>query len=95
MKYYQWSDVINFAISGRTPCSALLKDTVQLNSTGVFASGQGSGRVEICQCETDSSCYWETVSTGSLSTPFSWKNSIVVCRELEYFDVLSPILQNT
>ena len=37
-------------------------------------------------CSTDTSCFWQTVSTGSQTVPFSWKNSIVVCRELGYFD---------
>ena len=83
--------------SGRTPCNVTLQNSIQLNTTGVFAiSSVGSGRVEICYCTPSTTdCYWQTVSTGSNNDPFSWKNSIVVCRELGYFDVQSPILQNT
>ena len=72
-------------------------NTIQLNRSGVFSSSEGAGRVEICVCsgDTNSTCYWSTVSTGSTTVPMSWKNSIVVCRELGYLDVQSPILQNT
>ena len=70
---------------------------LRLNSEGGFTTG--AGRVEICACYivsvNSTSCTWNTVSTGSDSVPMGWKNSIVVCRQLGYTDVQSPILQNT
>ena len=84
-----------FFSSGQIPCLLENSNRIQLNNTGIFSSVQGSGRVEICNCVSNTSCFWQTVSTGSRTVPFSWKNSIVVCRELGYFDVQSPILQNT
>ena len=80
--------------SGQIPCSPEDANSIQLDSTGIFSSVQGSGRVEICVCSTDTSCFWQTVSTGSQTVPFSWKNFIVACRELGFYDVESPILQN-
>ena len=92
--------------TGQTPCST--HNTIQLNNGGVFSSVTGVGRVidiwyniygrvEICACNSvnnNSSCFWQTVSTGSLTEPISWKNSIVICRQLGYSDVQSPILQD-
>ena len=86
-----------YILSGQTPCTSVLNSTVKLNNQGVFMSSPEAGRVEICVCSTssNSSCFWCTVSTGSPSQPLSWKNSIVVCRELGYLDVQSPIIPNT
>ena len=72
------------------------QDDIQLNIAGFFSSG--AGRVEICRCsnnEDNSTCFWATVSTSSATQPWSWKNAIVVCRELGYNNVMNPILQNT
>ena len=80
--------------TGQTPCST--QDDIQLNTTGLFFSV--AGRVEICDCFNaidSSTCFWATVSTGSATEPWSWKNAIVVCRELGYNNVMNPILQNT
>ena len=83
-----------FSCTGQTSCS--VQDALQLNNDGVFIAGTGSGRVEICVCTANNSqCFWQTVSTGSLIEPISWKNSIVICRQLGYNHVQSPILQNT
>ncbi len=84
----------NLIITGQRSCnSAFSLQLVRLDE-----SVEGSGRVEICVCSDpvdNSTCYWNTVSTGSDSVPMGWKNSIVVCRQLGYTDVQSPILQNT
>ena len=84
-------------ISGQTLCSVEQENTVQLSNDGVFGSLPHSGRVEICVCDPlyNSTCYWNTISAGSNSVPMSWKNCIVVCRQLGYTDAQSPILQNT
>ncbi len=95
--YKQYLSVVSYSsfnYTGNGPCNSTFHNTIQLNNGGVFVTGQSAGRVELCYC-SGLSCSWQTVSAGSLTVPFSWKNSIVVCRELEYFDVQSPILQNT
>ena len=89
--------MIRFKFLGQTPCSTdPFRTAIRLNDGGVFKNG--SGRVEICECADffdGSTCYWNTVTTGSNSVPMGWKNSIVGCRQLGYTDVQSPILQNT
>ena len=81
-------------LAGQT---CLTDGALRLNNEGGFTSG--SCRVEICICDSVSvnstNCSWNTVSTGSDSVPMGWKNSLVVCRQLGYADVQSPILQNT
>ncbi len=62
----------------------IIHNAIQLNNGGVFSTVTGSGRVEICVCTNSSLCYWQTISTGSLTEPISWKNSIVICRHLYY-----------
>ena len=79
--------------TGQIMCSS--EDEIQLNAAGLFSPGAGC--VEICQCSSssgDSSCFWATINTGS-TQPLGWKNAIVVCRDLGYDDVMSPIFQNT
>ena len=82
---------------GQSPCESSQLNSLRLNNNGVFSSITSAGRVEICVCIDISNtiCRWQTVSTGSTTEPISWKNSIVVCRDLGYQDVQSPILQST
>ena len=79
--------------TGQTACST--QNDIQLNTMGFSLN---AGRVEICDCSNaadSSTCFWATVSAGSATQPWSWKNALVVCRQNGYNSVMNPILQNT
>ena len=84
-----------FIITGQTPC--ITANELQLNSTSSFTSTNNAGRLEICYCPSNGgNCTWATISAGSLTTPWSWKNVQVACRDLSINTGLgNPILQST
>lgn len=68
---------------GQDQC--LHENTLRLNPAGSFMSTihSVSGRLEICYCPSaSSSCTWSTVNLNAISTPWSWKNVQVACRQL-------------
>ena len=70
---------------------------MRLNDAGFFA-GDRAGRVEICDCGTESiNCEWKTITVPTGMTSWGWKNALVACRELypEDYGVVNPILQDT
>ena len=82
-------------ITGQSPCNTV--NELQLNRTSSFISTINAGRLEICYCPSNAGdCTWATISAGSLTTPWSWKNVQVACRDLSIGTGLgNPILQST
>ena len=48
-----------------------------------FTSTNNAGRLEICYCPSNGgNCTWTTISAGSFTTSWSWKNVQIACRDL-------------
>ena len=82
-------------IIGQSPCNTV--NGLRLYHTSSFTSTNNAGRLEICYCPSNGgNCAWATISAGSLTTPWSWKNVQVACRDLSIGTGLgNPILQST
>ena len=67
-----------------------------INSSRLYSGGSltHTGQVQICQCEGDGAgeCSWMRVAAiGSNRQFWSWKNSLVVCRQLGFLGVQNPV----